>query len=166
MNSLWDNIPCEIQHYICCISRVMSARQKWKGYKNRIAQDVHSIISLDIFSPSIQLYGIEGCKTLAAINIIKNMKTFYILPQHLDIWQQWLRDLSFELWENEWVGGGQAATYNLIEHASQQFFTNPKYLQFYPLNTHLNMYPFFPHIDDTFRHLTINTVFDFSDFTD
>lgn len=158
MDSLWDIIPYEIQDYIFCISRVMSAREKWKGYKNLIAQDIIYIISLDIFSPSIQLYGIEGCKTLAAINLIINMKTFYIPQRHLNTWHNFLRELSFELWENEWNGGGQAATYNLIQQASQQLYTNPKYLQFY----HSHVYP---HIDERLSNITINNVFDFSDFT-
>ena len=166
MDSLWDIIPCDIQNYIFCISRVMSAREKWKGYNNRIAQDIYSIISLDIFSPSIQLYGIEGSKTVSAINIIKNMKTFYILPQHLNIWQHLLRDISYELWENEWVGGGQAATYNLIEQASREFYTNPKYRQIYPLDTSLNIYSYYPHMDDTYRELTLYTAFNPSDFID
>jgi hypothetical protein len=146
------------------MSRVMSAREKWKGYKNRIADDIISIISLDIFTPSIQLYGIEGCKTVAAINIIRNMKTFYLPQRYINLWQNFLRELSFELWENEWSGGGQAATYNLIEQASQEFYTNPKYLQFYPLQTTLHVYSNYPHIDQRLTNMSANNVFDLSDF--
>ena len=37
---------------------------------------------------------------------------------------EWLNDLSFSLWENEWNGGGQAITYNMIDNESQEFFQN------------------------------------------
>lgn len=164
MYSLWDNIPYDIQHYILCISRVKAAREKWKGYKNRVAEDVFSIINLKIFSPSIELYGIDGCKTVTAINIIKNMKYFHVHPYHLAHWQFFLHELSYQLWENEWVGGGQAATYNLIEQASLDFYTNPKYLSLSsPHESHIQEYP---HIDERYSQLSNNHFFDFTDFHD
>ena len=38
---------------------------------------------------------------------------------------EWLNDLSFSLWENEWGNlGGQAVIYNMIYDESEEFFKN------------------------------------------
>lgn len=176
MISLWDYLPCEIQHFILSISKVKVARLKWRGSGDIISSELIDIINSTRTRPFAQmwdgtayinaiedtphLYGVDGCNTLAAINFIKKHKRFFIKHEHIFKWQKWLNDLSQELWINEWQGGGQAATYNLIELASFELFTKEKFQLTIGEDIPEKEEAFYPHLEE-FNHMTLEELINF-----
>ena len=90
MISLWDYLPCEIQHFMLSISKVKVARLKWRGSGDIISSELIDIINSTRTRPFAQMWdgtayinAIEdtphlyndSCNTLAAINFIKKHKS-------------------------------------------------------------------------------------------
>ena len=163
--SLWDLLDPDIQRYIRCIASVASIRDRWRGYSNKVTNDILELTksTREIFNPftidhglvhfegieidtertRVELYGVDAFHTLEVIKFIKNHYYPIIDKWGEKTWMEWLNDLSFSLWDNEWNGGGQAITYNMIDNESQEFFQNQ-----YWYNPKLAT---FPHLEPRFN---------------
>ena len=184
--SLWDLLDPDIQRYIRCIASVVSVRDRWRGYSNKVTTDILELTksTREIFNPfttdhglvnfegiveqaaaagftvdhglvhfegieidtertRVELYGMDAFHTLEVIKFIKNHHYPIIDKCGEKIWMEWLNDLSFSLWENEWGNlGGQAVLYNMIYNESKEFFKNKLW--------HNKKFALFPHLEPRF----------------
>ena len=164
--SLWDLLDDDIQRYIRCFACITLARDRWRCYTTKVTEDILDLIVttrenynsngpftlglvifqgivIDTERTLVELYGIEGFHTLNVINFIKNHYNPKIESWGIKTWMEWLNDLSYSLWENEWVGGQQSVIYNMIHSNSLEFYHN---LYWYNPNMAI-----FPHIEHRFE---------------